>query len=109
MEQDLVVRRNGMTLTGPSKVKRNAYVRVTVSIDDAICERGHDAWMMAVDLAYSVYGAIATEDNTIGQVAQVDGVDGSKANLPVKGRRFSLGLNLYGFKVRELNKRLAAA
>lgn len=106
-ERDTVtVERDGVRIIGPRKVKAGAYVRVRAEIIGDF-ERAHDAWAEAVDAAYSIYGAVATEDNTVGQIAQVDGVDGSKRNLPAKGRVFSLGLNLYGAKVRPLNAKLA--
>lgn len=106
MKDTIKISRNGMTLYGPAKIRKDEYIRVRVSIDEAICERPHDAWAMAVDFAFDIYSAVATEDNTIGQITQVDGSDGSQAKLPVKGRVFSLGLNLYGKGVRAIQKRL---
>lgn len=107
---EITVRRDGMILTGPGKVRRDSFIRVRVEIltDDGRAT-AHDAWADAVDLAYSVYGAVATEDNTVGQLAQVDGVRGERKGLPVAGRVFSLGLNLYGFKVSDIRRRIAAA
>lgn len=100
--------RDGLRLTGPRVVKAGSYIRVRVTIERDY-DRPHDAWADAVDFAYAIYGAVATEDNTVGQVAQVDGVDGSRRNLPARGRTFSLGLNLYGVKVREVNARIRNA
>uniref|UniRef100_A0A6H2A1C1 Uncharacterized protein n=1 Tax=viral metagenome TaxID=1070528 RepID=A0A6H2A1C1_9ZZZZ len=105
--QQVRVERDGLVLHGPSRVSRDAYVGVQVHVV-AFDGRPHDAWAQAVDLAYDTYGAIATEDNTVGQIAQVDGVDGRRASDPAAGRWFSLHLNLYGMKVRPLNARLAA-
>lgn len=111
--EHISIERDGLRLTGPRKPKRNDYVRVTVKIvtdqfDDAKHEgRGRfDAWAFAVNFASQVYGPIATEDGTIGQHAQLDGVDGSKREMPVKGRVFELGLNLYGRKIREVWTRI---
>jgi hypothetical protein len=112
----ITIKRNGLILTGPAKPKRDAYIRVSVVVDGAeydvtdgpVGDRRHEVWSEAVSLAYSVYGAAATEDNTVGQLAQVDGADGRKRNLPCRGRVFSLGLNLWGKPARKLHERIAA-
>ena len=102
------VERDGLELEGPARVSRGGYIRVYVKVVSSKQTNAHYAWADAVNLAYSVYGVIATEDNTIGQIAQVDGAHCEKRTLPVNGRTFSLGLNLYGRKVRELNRMLAS-
>ena len=102
------VERDGLELEGPARVSRGGYIRVYVKVVSSKQTHAHYAWADAVNLAYSVYGVIATEDNTIGQIAQVDGAHCEKRTLPVNGRTFSLGLNLYGRKVRELNRMLAS-
>ena len=105
--ESIKVERDGLELEGPAQVSRDSYIRVYVKVVNSKQTHAHYAWADAVNLAYSVYGVIATEDNTIGQIAQVDGARGEKRTLPVNGRTFSLGLNLYGRKVRELNRKLA--
>ena len=107
MDKQIVVERDGIRITGPAKVRRNACIHVQANVMD-FTGLPHDAWAASVDAAYSIYGAVAVEDNTVGQVSQVDGVDGSKRDLPCNGRRFGLTLNMYGFKVRDLNARLSA-
>ena len=106
--ESIKVERDGLELEGPAKVGRDCrYIRVSVKVVSSKQTHAHYAWADAVNLAYSVYGVIATEDNTVGQIVQVDGAHGEKRTLPVNGRTFSLGLNLYGRKVRELNRKLA--
>ena len=96
----ITIVRDGLRLTGPTDFKRDAYVRVSVEVLDDQGRNVMDAWADAVSLAYEAYGTVATEDNTVGQLAQCK-------PGPVIGRRFSLGLNLYGRKVRDLKTRLA--
>jgi len=106
--ETITVERDGLTLTGPGKPKAGAFVRVLVRINSH-AGRPHDAWADAVDLAYSVYGAVAVEDNTVGQLAQVEGVRGERKADPVVGRVFSLGLNLHGMRAGDVRRRIASA
>lgn len=97
---------NGIEITGPDKVKRNQYVTVYAQILDDRHGRPHDAWASACMVVSTVYGGWPVEDNTIGQLAQVEGVSREKQNLPSRGRIFSFGLNLYGMPTRPINERL---
>lgn len=105
----LTLERNGLRLTGPERPKRNAYIRVAVKVVADMGRDRFDAWNDAVSFAYDVYGSVATEDGTIGQCSQLDGSDGSKSGLPVAGRVFSLGLNLYGKRAKDVQARIAVA
>lgn len=97
---------NGLRITGEDRPKRNAYIRATVEVLDDMGRTPNRAWDDAVSLAYKCYGAMPTEDGTIGQHCQLIGGDGRLANLPTKGRSFSLGMNLFGRKIREIHSRL---
>ena len=96
----------GMKMEGCMNPMRDSYVRVSVEIIDDLGRDVETAWYDAVSLVQDIYGVTPTEDNTVGQIAQMYGADGSKRKLPVKGRVFSLGLNLYGMKVRKLHARI---
>lgn len=111
-DEIVTIKRNGLTLRGPAKPKKNDYVRVTVSVDtdrydpESIGKPKFAAWNDAVSLAYDVYGATATEDGTVGQFAQCEGSDGRHRIGPSKGMVFSLGLNLWGKPAKKVWERI---
>ena len=106
---EITIRSNGLRLVGPAKPKRNDFIRVFVNVTNDQGRSPGDAWNDAVSLAYSTYGAVANEDGTIGQCAQLVGADGSKRDLPTLGRVFSFGLNLWGRRQRDVLASIAAS
>lgn len=99
------IRRNGMTLECKKSVRKDSFVRTTVTIDTDFPTPYH-AWHAAVKLGAAVFGVTPTEDNTVGQVVQLDGASNEKAHLPAKGRVFQLSFNLYGMGCRKINARI---
>jgi hypothetical protein len=99
------IKRSGMNIIiGNTKPKRDAYVRTYVQITDPSVFSGdvQAAWMAAVDEVYGIFGAMPTEDNTVGQIAQ------TRHGLK-EGTTFELSCNLWGRKIRPIHARIAAA
>ena len=99
------IKRSGMNIIIENTTpKRNAYVRTYVQITDPSVFSGdvQNAWMAAVDAVYEIFGAVPTEDNTVGQVAQ------TRHGL-TSGTTFQLSCNLWGRKIRQIHARIAAA
>lgn len=92
---------DGIRVVGPTKPKRNAYIRVGVTVVEPGTRSPMACWDDAVSIVSDIYGAYPTEDGTVGQHAQVSRVQ------TAKGAVFSFGLNLYGKPARALAERIA--
>lgn len=96
------IARNGFTLTMPTNIRKDAYVRVIARINDpSRFANGDDAWNAVVDEIVKIFGTFPTEDGTVGQYTQ------TRYGLST-GMVFSFGLNLYGLKIRPILAAVAA-
>ncbi len=99
----MTIDHNGLRLYGPSKPHRGAYIRVGVMVLDPKGRTRSQAWDDAVQFAYETYGTTPTEDGTVGQAIQV-----GKERPVLEGATFSLGLNLYYHRQRDVLARISA-
>lgn len=93
---------NGIRIIGPRKPKKDAYIRVSATVVTDQYPNANDAWDAGVSAVYDIYGAIPTEDGTVGQAVQT-----MKIPANPKDHVFSFGLNLYGKPARKLHARIA--
>jgi hypothetical protein len=92
-----------MQIQWPEKIARDAYVRVYATFSPEELALGDEGalWDKFVSACYEVLHVVCTEDNTVGQIAQMRQI---KEHGTCSG-----GHNLYGMRVRPIIERVNRA